>query len=52
MGRIFFRHLCLPNDVFLCAKNNFSSHLVTMAIGSANPVSPMAGPDNPLGTKF
>ena len=38
-GDFFFRHLFSPNHVF-CAKNNFSSHLVTMAIGSANPVLP------------
>ena len=37
MERIFFRHLLSPNHVFFCAKNIFSSHLATMAIGSANP---------------
>ena len=36
--RIFFRHLFSPNEVFFCAKNIFSSHLATMATGSANPV--------------
>ena len=33
----FFRHSFLPNDVF-CARNNFSSHLATMAISCAIPV--------------
>ena len=32
MGRIFFRQI-----IFCCAKNIFSLHLATMAIGSANP---------------
>ena len=36
MGISFFRHLFSPNHIF-CAKNIFSSHLATMAIGSANP---------------
>ena len=37
MGIFFFRHLFSPSHVFFCAKNNFSSHLATMAIGSAHP---------------
>ena len=34
--RIFFRHL-FRQMKFFCAKNIFSSHLATMATGSANP---------------
>ena len=34
----FFRHLFSPNE-FFCAKNIFSSHLATVATGSANPVT-------------
>ena len=33
----FFSPLVSPNEVFFCAKNIFSSHLATMATGSANP---------------
>ena len=38
MERIFFA-TCFRQIMFFCAKNIFSSHLVTMAIGSANPAS-------------
>ena len=34
----FFFAICFRQITFFCAKNIFSSHLVTMAIGSANPV--------------
>ena len=37
-GEIFFA-TCFRQIMFFCAKNNFSSHLATMAIGSANPDS-------------
>ena len=37
LEEIFFRHLFSPNNVFFCAKNIFSSHLVIMATGSAYP---------------
>ena len=33
----FFFTTCFRQIMFFCAKNNFSSHLATMAIGSANP---------------
>ena len=33
----FFFATCFRQIIFFCAKNNFSSHLATMAIGSANP---------------
>ena len=33
----FFFATCFRQIMFFCAKNNFSSHLATMAIGSANP---------------
>ena len=35
---IFFA-TCFRQIMFFCAKNNFSSHLATMAIGSTNPAS-------------
>ena len=34
---IFFFATCFRQIIFFCAKNIFSSHLATMAIGSANP---------------
>ena len=33
----FFFATCFCQMMFFCAKNNFSSHLATMAIGSAKP---------------
>ena len=33
----FFFATCFRQIIFFCAKNIFSSHLATMAIGSANP---------------
>ena len=35
----FFFATCFRQIMFFCAKNNFSSHLATMAIGSVNPES-------------
>ena len=37
MGIFFFFATCFRQIIFFCAKNIFSSHLATMAIGSANP---------------
>ena len=39
LWRYFFFATCFRQIIFICAKNIFSSHLATMAIGSANPVS-------------
>ena len=36
----FFFATCFRQIIFFCAKNIFSSHLATMAIGSANPAYP------------
>ena len=39
MGYVFFATR-FRQIIFFCAKNIFSSHLATMAIGSANPAQP------------